>query len=269
MTLPEALKIFDLKIDKDVLWGNEAVKIVPDYLSDNIGRINEVVADLHRSNEAFARILIDQILLAAIYEQRHDPLETRITSDAQGPAILTLTHELLMTYVVTHNDTKMMLNGTADYTILYDTNSTSKLATNLILVEAKKAGMVESCLGQLTAYMGIVHRTRQNEEKRNSVVYGAASDGNSFRFLRIDNESKWTQSQFYQWDWHGSDMIYTIIHKLIRIAALSSPSTSPIKSSKAKGKVLADFESPRSQHYDFAFEELSILEMDPETQLGP
>ena len=44
-------------------------------------------------------------------------------------------------------------------------------------MEAKRWGTTDLALPQLAAYMGIVHATRKEESKENSVVYGAASYG--------------------------------------------------------------------------------------------
>lgn len=57
------------------------------------------------------------------------------------------------------------------------------LATNLIIIEAKRINSTDTCLGRLAAYMGMVHKT---EQKQTSVIYAAASDGLSFRFRRIE-----------------------------------------------------------------------------------
>ena len=37
--------------------------------------------------------------------------------------------------------------------------------------------------------IGIVHRVREANQKRNKVVYGVSTDGNSFQFWRLDNSS--------------------------------------------------------------------------------
>ena len=38
--------------------------------------------------------------------------------------------------------------------------------------------------------IGIVHRVREANQKRNKVVYGISTDGNAFRFWRVDNSSR-------------------------------------------------------------------------------
>jgi outer membrane usher protein FimD/PapC len=37
--------------------------------------------------------------------------------------------------------------------------------------------------------LGMVHTSRKNNEKQNSIVYGVATDGFNYHFWRIDNDS--------------------------------------------------------------------------------
>lgn len=144
----------------------------------------------------------------------------------------------------------------------------SSLATNLIIIEAKKWHFTDTCLGQLTAYMGAVHAKRKDEQKENSIIYGAASDGLSFRFCRIDNESNWSKSRLLEWDeMDDKSRIYSVFRSLIRIAALSSPS-SPIKNFEQRGNIFASFGGPeRSRKFDYDLSALKIVEEDDETEI--
>ncbi|KAI1833507.1 hypothetical protein DTO006G1_5111 [Penicillium roqueforti] len=83
--------------------------------------------------------------------------------------------------------------GRADYTLWYgETRAMSEKAINLVIVEAKKKGMVSAGEAQLLGYMGIVHQERKTLRKVNTVVYGMASDGDEFHFHQINNDSEWT-----------------------------------------------------------------------------
>ena len=116
--------------------------------------------------------------------------------------------------------------------------------------------------------MGVVHACRKDEQKQNSVIYGAASDGLSFRFCRIDNEGNWSQSRLLEWDDGDKGSIYSVFRSLIRIAALSSPSTSPIKNPQQREKVLASFCSPqRTRKFDIDLSAFEFLEEDDETEI--
>ena len=213
--------------------------------------------------------MIDQILISALYEEKHtQTTQQRASSQPEDPAVLELQHETHFQRQVQYSGETRLLSGYADYTVWYESQRRSNLATNLIIIEAKKINSTDTCLGQLTAYMGIAHACRKDEQKQNSVVYGAASDGLSFRFCRIDNEGNWSQSRLMEWEMGDKGRIYSVFRSLVRIAALSSPSTSPIKNLQQRQKVLASFGSiERSRKFDFDLSALEILEEDDETEI--
>ena len=253
----------------DVLWAGINELSVPQYLLDNIDRIMTVTAEAHKSNEAFSRIIIDQILISALYDENRSPTtQHRASSQPEDPAVLELQHETKMQREVAYQGEMRLLSGYADYTVWYEPQKKSSLATNLIIIEAKKINFTDTCLGQLTAYMGIVHAKRKDEQKRNSAIYGAASDGLTFRFCRIDNEGNWSESRLMEWRKGDESRIYSVFRSLIRIAALSSPSTSPIKNPQQREKVLVSFGSPeRTRKFDYDLSEFEILVEDEETEI--
>ncbi len=62
--------------------------------------------------------------------------------------------------------------------------------------------------------------------------------------------------------------IYSVFRSLIRIAALSSPSTSPIKNLQQREKALAAFDSSeRARKFQDDLSALEILEEDDETEI--
>jgi len=146
---------------------------------------------------------------------------------------LKLQHETQFQRQVTYEGKIRLLSGYADY----------NPATNLIIIEVKKINSVNTCLDPLTAYMRVVHAYRKDEQKEDSVIYGAASDDLSFRFCRIDNESNWSQSRLMECEMEDKSRIFSVFRSLIRIAALSSPSIFPIKNLQQGEKVLASFGS--------------------------
>ena len=228
-----------------------------------------ITSETHQTNEAFARTIIDQILISAVYEENHtQTTQQRASSQPENPTVLELQHETQIQRQVTYEGKTRLLSGSADCTVWYESLKKSSLATNLIIIEAKKANSTDTCLGQLTAYMGVVHACRKDEQRQNSIIYGAASDGLSFRFCRINNEGNWSQSRLMEWEMGDKSRIYSVFRSLIRIAALSSPSTSPIKNLQQKGKVLASFGSPeRTRKFDYDLSALEILEEDDETEI--
>ncbi len=70
LSLPDARQIFNLRQVKDVLRAGINELPVPDYLSDNIDRILTVTFEDYLTNEAFFWIIIDQILISAVYEKK-------------------------------------------------------------------------------------------------------------------------------------------------------------------------------------------------------
>lgn len=160
--------------------------------------------------------------------------------------------------LVTHEGETKLLSGFADYSVWYDSAKKKTLATNLLIVEAKRWGTTDLALPQLAAYMGIVHTTRKEESKENYVVYGAASDGGVFRFCRIDNDGFFTHSRLLEWE-EDADQIYSIIRSLLRAAALSSPSTTLIKDPMQRKIILESFSSPQhSQNSDYGLSNLKV-----------
>ena len=131
-----------------------------------------------------------------------------------------------------------------------------------------KVGSTDTCLGQLTAYMGIVHTNRKDEGKENCTVYGATSDWFTFRFCRIDNNGNLSQSRLLNWGMGDQSKIYSVFRSLIRIAALSSPSNSLIKNPRQRETVLVSFGSPPSNRKsDYALSSLELMEVDDESEM--
>ena len=191
---------------------------IPQYLKDNNAIIYSVKGSRSRSNnEAFSRTVLDQILIYSLYEESqksqqrpeqiqcpsnpsHAYASTSETSIQEDPAKLELLHEMPLSKLVTHEGETQLLSGFADYSIWYDSAKEKPLATNLLIIEAKRWGTTDLAMPQLAAYMGIVHTTRKEESKQNSVVYGAASNGGIFRFCRIDNNGFFVHIRLLEWE---------------------------------------------------------------------
>jgi hypothetical protein len=282
----EALQLFNLRQASTNLWADVQVLPVPQYLEDNLARIHSVThSSIHdNNNEAFSRTILDHILICSMYEEgnRSDRLLKQDkderpsypphshpsilnTSTKEDPAKLELQHETPLSRRVSHNGETKLLTGFADYTIWYDSAKKNTLATNLLIVEAKRRFQTDAALPQLVAYMGLIHTQRKEESKQNCVVYGASSDGLDFRFCRIDNDGVFVKSKLLEWKAGDRDKIYSIIRSLVRAAALSSPSTTPIKDPMQRELVLASFGSPQhSKKFDYGLSGLQILEEDEE-----
>ncbi|OBT78504.1 hypothetical protein VF21_01044 [Pseudogymnoascus sp. 05NY08] len=236
----EALELFDLCTTKDYLYPDEQELPIPSYLKDNIDRVRSVTNNgAGGNNNAFFRTVFDQLLMTSIYEesnkqmtevQGQDPNLTShhlhpLASQArilEDPANLELLHKTPLSMTVTHGGERKLLSGFADYALFYG-GSDLTLATNLVIVEAKRRfGSGENC-----------------------VVYGMSSDGDSFRFCRINNDGMFSKTKLLEWEIEADKgRIYSILRSIVREAAVLSPSTVPIKDPNQRKLVLAAFGRP-------------------------
>lgn len=99
--------------------------------------------------ESAARCVID-ILLYSVLDQ-----VSASSSHRQWP--LNLEHETYMTSrPIQYTARQYKTSGRADYTLWYgETRTMSEKAINLVIVEAKKEGMVSAGEAQLLGYMGM------------------------------------------------------------------------------------------------------------------
>ena len=233
---------------------------VPQYLEDNFARIYSITNQNRMNNEAFSRTILDQILISALYEESNTKINQQPeskdsnhththptvpdTNEHEEPAELELLHETRLQKDVYYKGQRRLLSGFADYSVWYESIARQTLATNLLIVEAKRQFYTDATLPQLVCYMGIVHTIRKEESKDNCIVYGFASDGEFFRFCQIDNDSVLRVSDQLSWR-RAKDRIFCIIRHLLQAAALSSPTTSPIKHPEERKIILSSFVSLR------------------------
>ncbi|KAI9774569.1 MAG: hypothetical protein M1840_002818 [Geoglossum simile] len=212
-------------------------------------------------NEAYSQVILNPILLCLISEEKTragqetsstaEPTASLNTSTQTTPTVLTpnwpttpirrkelsLRFKTELKCLVTYKNEYRLLSGFADYSLWYpNENSTS---TNFLIVKTKKLGTSETAIGQLLAYMAVVHQTRKAEEKQNAVIYGMTTDGNLFRFFRLDNDSKVSRSKIFEWKLGEDELICAYIRYIIRTAMASSLSTSPLKPENAKEIIFA------------------------------
>ena len=260
--------MFNLFEMNDVLWADIEERPAPRYLSDNVERILAVTSNRHQTYKAFSRTMIDQFLLSALYEESTQTFQQQTSPHPEEPTVLTLRHEMRIERQVTFEGQSRLLSGSVDTSVWHESDHKSSLATNLIIIEAEKAHYTDTCLGQLTALMGAVHASKKDKQEGDTVVYGVASDGFSFRFCRIDNESNWSESRLLELQMGDKDKIYNVFRAMIREAAISSPSDSPITVSKERRQVTVAFGSPeRDLKLGHDLSALELLEEDDETEI--
>lgn len=254
---------------------------IPSYLEDDIARMHSVTNNGGSGNyKALCRINLDQILISAIYEEsnremmeapKDQDLRTRLShlsvSSAEipeDPAKLQLLRKTPLSKTVIHRGEKRLLSGFADYGLFYDGSNSKALPTNFVIVEAKQQYCPDMELPELAAYMGVIHTTRKEDSKQDCVIYGMATDGNLFRFCRIDNDGIFTQSKLLEWRRKANrGEIYSNLRSIIRAAALSCPSSTPIKDPMQRKLVLSAFGSPNySNMVDFGCSDIKFFEID-------
>ena len=115
-------------------------------------------------NEALTRAKINDILISCIAEEKklalvdqcimHIPSASsnRPTTPNIEPAPLLLQFETKLSFRVTYKEEQRLLHGLADYSLWYDVDES--MATNLVVVETRREGLLRQAEGQVTAYMG-------------------------------------------------------------------------------------------------------------------
>src|SRR5271167_1273630 len=129
----------------------------------------EFVVKKSTKNEAYARCILNSILICCVAEEKRiassivqinsstaasvDPTRPSTpTADPAEPADLCLRFETALKYRVIYKKEARTLSGIADYTLWYDDKES--MGTNLVVVEAKKYGMMSGAIKQVVAYMG-------------------------------------------------------------------------------------------------------------------
>ncbi|CAG8900610.1 unnamed protein product [Penicillium nalgiovense] len=130
-------------------------------------------------NEASIRWTLDLLLVYA-----HD-IATFGQPDA-GQQIGIQTERHWVFEPVKYEKKKFALVGKPDYAVWY--GNADDTAVNIVVVEAKSPNSA----GKGVAYMGMVHRLRRREKKKNCTVYGVTADAEYFFFLKIDEKSRWS-----------------------------------------------------------------------------
>ncbi|KAL2705020.1 hypothetical protein AAEP93_000270 [Penicillium crustosum] len=135
-------------------------------------------------NEALTRVTLNNLLVCAHRHvtSRFDNLNNAIHINAEGH----------WRYgPVVHKGAKYDLIGRPNYSVWYGTQE--DLAVSVVVVEAKSGTTATSGVAQTLGYMGCVHRRRKDLAKLNLTVYGVVTDGQYFVFLKINDDSQWSE----------------------------------------------------------------------------
>ncbi|KAI9766149.1 MAG: hypothetical protein M1840_006716 [Geoglossum simile] len=264
-----ALKMFGLTEGaRGTTWSLQKHELYdPPALLTTIQNEIDFVTEGSPENEGYAHCQLNNILVCCIAEEKRlamsktqstpptAALDLRPTTPSREPAQIFLQFETELKYPVEYKNRKRLLSGIADYTLWYNESA----GISLVVVKAKRRRLTITAVGQLIAYMGVVHKTRLREGRRNAVVYGISTDGDEFRFWRIDNDSVISQSSLYEWSQGRKSEITSFIRYIVRATIASSPTTSPEKNQSARE---ANPAVPRDAHkketFDYDLEDLSL-----------
>ncbi|KAJ5458273.1 hypothetical protein N7475_009661 [Penicillium sp. IBT 31633x] len=134
---------------------------------------------------------------------------------------------------VRHEQKKFALIGKPDYAVWY--GKVDDTAVNIVVVEAKSIGSAGKGIPQCLGYMGMVHRLRQREKKKNCTVYGMATDAQAFFFLKIDEKSKWSMVSAVALTGKFNHVLGMLVY-LLRKASEASPTHSKQSSAQSHTK---------------------------------
>lgn len=143
-----------------------------------------MIFEKQSSNEAFSRTILNQIIVFALYEKKRFTIQSsssssenqiipkhhaeifQQSSSSSGPTVLKLLYETFLQRPIAFKEELRLLSDYADYTVWYEAQRKQYLSTNLIIIETKKRDRTDTCLGQLAAYMGIIHAGKKENKKK-------------------------------------------------------------------------------------------------------
>ncbi|KGO74162.1 hypothetical protein PITC_022200 [Penicillium italicum] len=199
----------ELDVEDGEMQGVQPLPLPP-LLVSTLGLIKEAIGN-SRINDASARWVVDAVIHHAYKAATTDiknaqPLSVQCERTYQfGPVWL--------------NRKKVILSGRPDYSVWYGVSEA--LCLNVLIVEAKGSPKATNPIAQLLGYMGCIHRARKSEGKRNCGVYGMASTGDTWTFLKISNDSKWVEYPVAGRQGHLEKPFGLLVWMLKRAAALS------------------------------------------------
>ncbi|KAJ5209159.1 hypothetical protein N7449_003538 [Penicillium cf. viridicatum] len=180
-------------------------------------------------NEASIRWTLDLLLVYA-----HDIATFRQPDAGQNIGIQTERHWVLEP--VKYEKKEFALVGKPDYAVWY--GNVDDTAVNIVVVEAKSQNAACKGVPQCLAYMGMVHRLRRREKKKNCTVYGMTADAQYFFFLKIDEKSRWSVVSVIAFAGEFDHVLGMLVY-LLRKAREASPTHSKESSAQSRGSLYA------------------------------
>ncbi|OJJ70067.1 hypothetical protein ASPBRDRAFT_197773 [Aspergillus brasiliensis CBS 101740] len=184
---------------------------VPQHLRAMLSDIDIVTKGSPR-NEAQTRTRIDAILISTLAAARKDgsTAQTRDSISSMGSVHsvhLQFEKDIHLPWDIENKP--HMLSGRIDYSLWY--GNPGDMEANLVVCEAKKQG--ESGRYQALGYMAMIHKARKMAGRKDTSVWGIATDSFSWDFLHLDND-QYTMCT-YHWN-HGQAVeVVSTLRKII------------------------------------------------------
>ncbi|OQE47527.1 hypothetical protein PENCOP_c001G08261 [Penicillium coprophilum] len=107
------------------------------------------------------------------------------------------------------------LFGIVDYSLSY--GMPNKHATNVAMVEVERPHLLKSGMLHCLAYMAMIHEKRKQSKIRDRSVYGIATDGYEWVFIRIRSNGEWIEKT-YSWVQNAQDIVSMLVKIFARAA---------------------------------------------------
>jgi hypothetical protein len=125
-----------------------------------------------------------------------------------------------------------VVNGRVDHgigrVVPYSCADTKRRFQSLLLVvEAKTALNLTGALPQLVVYLGSIHQSRIQRQRRNATVYGCVSDGYSYIFVTITHEGVLKQSRRFEVTQGDMRTVLGCLKYILEMSASMSPNLTP------------------------------------------
>jgi hypothetical protein len=172
-----------------------------------------------RKRQAVIRTVIDLILLDRLYALEDGGRLEYLQISAEVPMMARGRRDL--------KGRTQLVKGRADWVLAWGEDKVDT-GNVLVVVEAKKRGLVQSAQPQLLAYMAAVQKERRRQAKTNTSVFGMVSDGSAFIFAFLDERSRFFLSLPLMW-WAQKSEIIGHLDDILKSSIESSPHTTPVK----------------------------------------
>ena len=118
---------------------------------------------------------------------------------AQTPAITSVTPTNPNQVEIIKADSKQGLNGEIDF-IIARTPETLKPKNPLLIVTESKLGLIDGSVNQAAAQMIGIRVFNENRHYERTAIYGAVTDGGTWRFLKLDENNFYVDTNKFTTD---------------------------------------------------------------------